>query len=274
MILKRITPHPELQPFLDTIWIFENDFGVPVEDNRVIAPNGKAKFIYSYLNGLSTIDAGLKTDYAENDIFFIGIWDRPVTLSSKSRSTGTIGIELTPNGVHRFTRFSAYEMANRLYSFSDIYGKTGKDLIERLTNTPDAFQKVDILQEFLRQILRYTNRNNEIVDYTVALIKSTSGLIEIKELEQKTGYSRRYLDMLYRDHLGISPKTLSGIIRFQTFYKAWANSEQDRFYGDQVYELYFDQSHFIKEFKKFTGYSPKQYANQKNDFGKLFYKDR
>lgn len=264
----------ELQPYLDTIWIFENDFGVPVEDNRVIAPNGKAKFIYSYLNGLSTIDAGRKTDYSENDIFFIGIWDKPVVLSSKARITGTIGIELTPNGVHRFTKFSAFEMANKILSFGDIYGVIGRELIERLTNTPDPFKKVDILQESLRQILRYNNRNNQIVDYTVAMIKSTSGLIEIKDLEQKTGYSRRYLDMLFKDHLGISPKALSGIVRFQTFYKAWANTESDRFYNDQIYELYFDQSHFIKEFKKYTGYSPKQYANQKNEFGKIFYKDR
>jgi AraC-like DNA-binding protein len=86
------------------------------------------------------------------------------------------------------------------------------------------------------------------------------------------GYSKRYLDMLFKDHLGISPKTYSGIVRFQSFYKLWANTDNTNFYADNVYEMYYDQAHFIKEFKKYTGHSPKQYANLKNDFGKIFYR--
>lgn len=272
MILRRITPRLELQNFIDTFWVFENDFGVPTDDSRVIAPNGKAKFIYSYLNGLSTIDNGVQTDYKEQDIFFIGIWDKPVTLSSKARSTGTIGIELTPNGLHRFTRLSAFEILNKIYSFTDIYGLAGRDLLERLSNTPSLEGKITGLQEFLVNIVNLTNRHNSLVDHSVQLIKNSSGLFTIKDLEERTGYSKRYLDMLFKDHLGISPKTYSGIVRFQAFYDLWANSDTSQFYAENLYEHYYDQAHFIKEFKKFTGHAPKQYANLKNDFGKIFYK--
>jgi AraC-like DNA-binding protein len=272
MILKRVEPPLELQPYIDTFWLFENDFGVPFEDNRVIAPNGKAKFIYSYINGLSVTDKGSKTDYKDQDIFFIGIWDRPVTLSSHARITGTIGIELTPNGVHRFTNFSASEIANKIFSFADIYGSVGRKIIERLTNTISPTEKINILQNFLIEIVRLTHRHNSIIDYTVSLIKSTSGLVAVKDIERKTGYSKRYLDILFKDHLGISPKTLASIVRFQTFYSAWANTDTDNFYKDNLFDLYFDQAHFIKEFKRYTGFSPKQYANQRNEFGKIFYK--
>lgn len=272
MILKTFLPRLELQPYVDSFWLFESDFGVPVEDNRVIAPNGKAKFIYSYLNGLSTIDQGIKTDYKDQDIFFIGIWDRPVTLSSHARITGTIGIELSPSGVHRFTSYSASETTNRIFSFGDIYGIIGRQIIEQLTNTSDPMAKVDVLQDFLVKIVRTTNRHNTIIDYSVSSIRETSGLIEIKELERKTGYSKRYLDMLFKDYLGISPKTLASIIRFQTFYNAWANSDNTMFYRNNMLDLYFDQAHFIKEFKRYTGYTPKQYANERNEFGKIFYR--
>lgn len=272
MILKRIIPRPELRNLIDTMWVFENDFGVPLEDSRVIAPNGKAKFIYSYLNGLSTIDNGVQTDYKEQDIFFIGIWDRPVTLLSKSRVTGTIGIELTPNGLHRFTRLPAMEVFNKIYSFTDIYGNSGKQLIEQLTNTPKLEEKLSILQGFLVDIVYLTNRNNPFIDFSVSLIKQTSGLTSIKELEFKTGYSKRYIDLLFKEHLGISPKAFSGIVRFQSFYNMWANTEDTNFYSGNFYEMYYDQAHFIKEFKKYTGHSPKQYASLKNEFGKIFYK--
>jgi AraC-like DNA-binding protein len=272
VILKRITPLPQLQPFIDTFWVFENDFGVPTDDSRVIAPNGKAKFIYSYLNGLSTIENGIQTDHKEQDIFFIGIWDKPVTLTSKTRTTGTIGIELTPNGLHRFTRLSAFEIVNKIYSFTDIYGLAGRDLLERLSNTINIEEKIAELQRFLINIIELTNRNNTLIDYSVQLIKNSSGIVTIKELQEKMGYSKRYLDMLFKEHLGISPKTYSGIVRFQSFYNLWANNENSAFYADSLYEFYYDQAHFIKEFKKYTGHSPKQYANLKNDFGKIFYK--
>jgi len=271
MILKRITPRPELQSLIDTFWVFENDFGVPTDDSRVIAPNGKAKFIYSYLNGLSTIDNGIQTDYQEQDIFFIGIWDKPVTLTSKARHTGTIGIELTPNGLHRFTRFSAFEIVNKIYSFTDIYGSAGRSLLEKLSNTHRLDEKIEVLQNFLTKIIEFTNRNNSLIDHSVQLIKNTSGLITIKEMEQKMGYSKRYLDLLFKEHLGISPKTYSGIVRFQSFYNLWANTDNTNFYTENLYEYYYDQAHFIKEFKKYTGHSPKQYAHLKNDFGKIFY---
>ncbi|CAG5006232.1 hypothetical protein DYBT9275_03765 [Dyadobacter sp. CECT 9275] len=272
MILKRILPRPELVHLIDTFWVFENDFGVPTDDSRVIAPNGKAKFIYSYRNGLSTVENGIQTDYKEQDIFFIGIWDRPVTLVSKSRATGTIGIELTPNGLHRFTRLSASEVSNRIHSFSDIYGAAGQNLLERLSNTQNLEEKITELQNFLVAIIQSTNRNNALIDDSVRLIQNASGLYTIKDLVDKSGYSKRYLDMLFKDHLGISPKTYAGIVRFQSFYDLWANTEQTDFYKDSLYELYYDQAHFIKEFKRFTGHTPWRYANLKNDFGKIFYR--
>lgn len=274
MILRRIPVYPELAPYIDTMWQFEADFGVPLEDNRVIAPNGKAKFIYTYTNALSTLENGLLTPYKEADILFIGIWDKPVTLVSKARTTGTIGIELTPSGLHRFTRFSAVEIVNKIFSFSDIYGLPGNELIQRIGNEDDISRRIDLIQQFLIQIIRINNRNNLLIDYTTEMIHATSGLVTIQELERKTGYSKRYLDQLFKNHLGISPKTFGTIIRFQHFYKAWANSDSLRFYQEDLHELYYDQAHFIKEFKRYTGYSPKQYATSKNEFGKIFYKDK
>lgn len=220
MILRRIAPRPELINFIDTFWVFENDYGVPTDDSRVIAPNGKAKFIYSYRNGLSTIDNGIRTDYCEEDIFFIGIWDKPVTLTSKARVTGTIGIELTPNGLHRFTRLSAFEIVNKIYSFTDIYGAAGRDLLVRLTDTVSVDEKINELQNFLVNIVRLTNRNNSLIDFSVQFIKNSSGLATIKELELKTGYTKRHLDVLFKDHLGISPKTYAEIVRFQEIGRA------------------------------------------------------
>lgn len=271
MILKRICPRPELRDLIDTFWLFEADFGVPMADSRVIAPNGKAKFIYPYTNALATIENGVLKTYDEQDIFFIGIWDKPVTLTSKAQVTGTIGIELSPSGLHRFTHFSAFEIVNKIYSFSDVYNQQGCQLIERLRNTPDVNEKVELLQLFLVGLLE-NSRHQLLIDYSVQLIHNSAGLLSVRDLVEKTGYSKRYIDLLFREYVGISPKTLSAISRFQRFYCSWANASNANFYAPNLYEHYYDQAHFIKEFKKFTGHAPKQYANLPNDFGKIFYR--
>lgn len=272
MYLGRIQPKPQLAEYIDALWIFEANFGLPSEDSRVIAPNGKAKLIYSYRNTLSTLDNGKITHYPENDIFFIGIWNRPVTLVSNAAITGTIGIELTPNGLHRFLKISALELMNQIFSFSEIYGVTGKMLVQRLGDTPHVLEKVDLLQDFLIRILNANARHNAIVDYSVNIIRSTQGLLTIRELEKKMGYSKRYLDMLFREHVGISPKALAGIARFQNFYHLWASSDRTEFHSSEISDIYYDQAHFIKEFRRYTGFTPGKYLRLKNDFGKLFYK--
>ncbi len=272
MLLQHLHPHPLLAPYVSQMWLFESDFGVPIEDVRTIVPNGKAKIIYSFKNALCTIEDGIKTQFKEHDIFFIGVWDKPVTLYSESRYTGTIGIELTPFGVHRFLQNPLHELKNKVISFSDIFGKDANQLLEQLNNTSATREKINLLQHFLIKTLSNVKRENILIDYCSKQIIQSNGLYTINELEKKTGYTKRYLDKLFNEYVGISPKTLSGITRFQSFYVSWANASNTDFNTNQLYDFYYDQSHFIKEFKKFSGYSPLQYAKTRNEFGKIFYK--
>lgn len=272
MHLQFIVPKPSLQPYIDSFWIFESNYGVPHTDKRLIAPNAKAKIIIPYQNAISTIDNEQVTYYREGEVFFIGIWDKPVVLSTHASHTGTIGIELTPKGAYKFTHIPMYELTNKIYSFSDLYGKSGKVLEQQIGNTDAPLAKAERIQDFLISCLQHDNYTNLLIEYSVDLLSSSLGLTEISELERKTGYSKRYLDMLFKKHLGISPKTLSTLIRFNKFYKLWANTTDTDFFKDHLYESYYDQSHFIHEFRRYTGYSPARYARVKNEFGKLFYK--
>ena len=87
----------------------------------------------------------------------------------------------------------------------------------------------------------------------------------------ETGYSKRYLDMLFKEHVGLSPKSLASILRFQYFYQSWSQGEADAFSKDALYAYYYDQSHFIKEFKRFTGYTPEKYFALATEFNRAFH---
>jgi methylphosphotriester-DNA--protein-cysteine methyltransferase len=114
---------------------------------------------------------------------------------------------------------------------------------------------------------------DDIFDFCVQKISLTKGKISISELERETGFSSRWLNMKFQEKVGISPKNLSSIIRFQQFYQALTNSNESNFFRNEFYDYYYDQSHFIKDFKRFTGLPPGKFALTENEFGRIFYKD-
>lgn len=77
--------------------------------------------------------------------------------------------------------------------------------------------------------------------------------------------------MKFDERLGVSPKNLSSIIRFKEYYKIFIDPQKDSRSRKDYYELYYDQSHFIKDFKRFTGLAPTRFEKQMNEFGERYY---
>jgi AraC-like DNA-binding protein len=78
------------------------------------------------------------------------------------------------------------------------------------------------------------------------------------------------LDLLFNRHVGLSPKVLAAIYRFQKFYRKWAQGLTYDALKEELYDYYYDQAHFTKEFKRMTGYSPQKFTLQiSNEFGRL-----
>jgi AraC-like DNA-binding protein len=186
-------------------------------------------------------------------------------------ATETIGIEFNPQGAYRFFHFTLNEIQNQIYSLHDLLGSAGRHLIEQINNSSTLPQKIIVLQQFLLRQLSL--RNEDLVfDYCIKKINDSKGRITVKELERKSGYSSRWLNMKFNDKLGVSPKNLSSIIRFKQYFQALINENQKSFLKNDFYELYYDQSHFIKDFKRFTGLSPGKFEKQINDFGERYYR--
>ncbi len=261
-MLLFISPIPALKSYITRIWIFEGDRGLP--DNNIVPPNARPKVIIPYISTITTTDGVHTRTCYEGGVYFIGVRDMPVALTTPKARTGSIGIEFTTSAAYKFFRQPMGDLANDLFSFEDCFGEEGHQLQKQVEDLPDPYDKVSHVQQFLLNKLRSAQRVNKLVDYTIHEISRTHGLIGIRELERKTGYTKRYLDLLFKDYLGIPPKALSTILRFQYFYKEVGNQKQS------IYDLYYDESHFIKEFKRYTGFTPGKFAGLSNDFGKNF----
>jgi len=270
---QNIEPHYLLKKYIEKMWLFKSSGKMPVDDMKLVVPNGNLKLTVSYQNGIVAAVNGKTFASKEHDITLTGFIDVPVILDADENvATETIGIEFNPQGAYRFFHFNLNHIQNQIYSISDVLGNAGKQLAERINNTTSAQQKINVLQQFL---LKQLSQQNEdlIFDYCIERITASKGTITIKELEKRTGYSSRWLNIKFNEKLGVSPKNLSSVIRFKQYYHALMSDNEKSFFKNDFYELYYDQSHFIKAFKRFTGLPPTRFEKQINDFGKSYYRE-
>jgi AraC-like DNA-binding protein len=270
MKVSFIQPQQQLAPYIAFIWVFESSFGVPMADSRIIVPDGRAKIIVPFSNALCAAVNQSVLNATEHQILLVGIQTSPAIIGSTATNTRTIGIELTPKGLYRFFKLSMYELTDRMVSFEDLFGPWGVRLQNRVGDADDPQEKITLLQTGLTHLLQKDQQDYALLDHALDLLAQTHGMLLIQELAAQVGYSRRYLDMLFKEHVGLSPKSLASILRFQECYQVWTRQKLPTYFKINVPGYYYDQSHFIKEFKRFTGFTPHQYQEIANEFGKAF----
>lgn len=254
------------------MWLFESSGKLVADEMGLIVPNGNLKLTISFQNGIIASVNDQTFTSQERGITLTGFIDVPVYLNvERDTATETIGVEFTPKGAYLFFHFPLNEIQNKIYSLDDVLGKTGKHLIDEVNNAGSIQEKIAALQGFLIRQLSL-QKEDLIFEYCVDRIISTKGKMTVKELEKKTGYSSRWLNMKFNERLGVSPKNFASVIRFKQYYEALVNGKEKAFFKNDFYELYYDQSHFIKDFKRFTGLSPTKLERLTNELGERYYK--
>jgi len=271
MHVSFIQPEKQLAPYVAFIWVFESRAGVPMADSRIIVPDGRAKIIVPYRNALCAAVNHRRLDAKEHHLCLVGIQRNPVTIESTATETGTIGIELTPKGLYHLFRLRMHEITDRIVSFEEVFGSLGAKLQQIISEAEDPKAKLMLLQAALTQLLQENEKEYSLLDHALDLLEETHGMIRVQELEAHLGYTRRYLDRLFQEHVGVSPKSLARILRFQEWYQRWTQQQSPTFSSTHVYASYYDQSHFIQEFKRFTGFTPQNYQAIVNEFGRAFH---
>ena len=268
---NHIVPHHLLKPYIDKMWVFKCGGKLPSDDLKLIVPNGNIKLTVFSANGITASLNRRSVTSKEGSINLTGIMDVPVHIDAeKDIFTETIGIEFNPKGAYRFFNFNFNEIKNQIYPLDDIMGPEGKQLEELVVNASSLHEKIDVVEKFLvKRLLQ--NSGDLIFEFCIDKIISSKGKVTVKELEKKTGYSSRWLNMKFTDRIGVSPKNLSSIIRFSEYYRAFTSGNTKEIFRNEFYDHYYDQSHFIKNFKHFTGLPPSGVEQSSNDFGRKFY---
>lgn len=267
MKLTFVTPRPELRPYVEAFWVFASPSGFPAVDRNIVVPNGCAKLVIPHENALIAESGGASSTSNEHNLYLVGTHDTSALLRSSQQPTSFVTIEFTPQGAFSIFGVPMAEIVNRVWETDALLSRWSRPVRQALNAREHLEQKIAVIQEQLLRLLQLRDRGNGIVDYCVQSLRATHGLISVQELVRRTGYSRRYIDKLFRKHVGVAPKTLAGLYRFHKFYRKWVQTTSFETIKDELYELYYDQSHFSREFRRVTGFPPTEFrASISNEF--------
>lgn len=266
-----VTPHPLLIPYVSKMYVFESSGRLPALDRKLIVPNANFKLTLTCRNGLVARIADKTFIQNENEISLTGLIDSPVNLDPREDvQTGTIIIEFNPLGAYRLFHLSYAEVQNQIMQLADLIGNCVKELQSQLAEASALDLKLQILQNFLITRLEKA-APDPIYDYCINSISYSNGLVSVAQLEKETGYSARWLHRKFSEHLGTGPKNLSEIIRFKQFYQVYSTGIEMQGLKDLIYKYYYDQSHFLRAFKRFTGFNPTDLQNSINELATKHY---
>ena len=269
MKISFVRPRLELQPYIESFWVLESPIGLPASATSIAAPNGCPKLIIPYENSIvSEANGRTQTSYAHR-MYFVGNRDSATLIRSSAQKTAFIAIEFCPHGAFPIFGVPMSETSNGLWETDCVFGQWSRDVQVTLNDLERVDKKVAYIQDRLILLLRKNRCDAGLVGYCVGALRSADGRISIQELQQQTGYSRRYLDRLFQQHVGLSPKVLAEIFRFQRFYRKWAEGVSLDVFKAELYDHYYDQAHFTKEFRKMTGHAPGKFIREvSNEFGR------
>lgn len=250
MKFDKIIPTDRLKPYVKHLVISEN----ATENIYKVFPSTSLVIGFQYRGQLATVNGSKETNLATAGI--TGISDS-FKIFRNLIDTGTILVYFTEAGLTYFTSKPANELFNQSISLENIFDKSKiNETEEKLSFAKTDRQRIHIIEQFLLSQLKDIQSDKLIVE-AVKLIYESKGTIRIKELNEKLFISQSPFEKRFRKLVGTTPKKFASIVRFNSVLN---DLNKIKSLTDICYENnFFDQAHFIRDFKQYTGDTPETF---------------
>lgn len=192
------------------------------------------------------------------DSWVLGLWTK-YHIVDWPEDLQYIGVSFKPGGAYPFLGLPLSELHNQVVPLDAIWGTFAAELRERLHTAPTVQARFVLLEQFLLARLCEPPPGLKAVQCVVAEIASQHGVVLIRELSERMGMSQKHLIVQFKQMVGCTPKELCRLYRFGdslasidlTLPVDWTRV---------AHQFYFhDQSHFIRDFREFSGLTPSDY---------------
>ncbi len=241
IIYQEIQPNSNLSTFVKSFWSFENTENKA--QNYSILPDGCFDLLIYF------------KENKEKEIYLTGLWDKNIAVSIPAK-TKILAIRFKPISAEYIIKTKIADLLNSMISVSS-------EKLIFLENLNTDYQSLKIFATSnaikIQSILGAGNVIDTRRERVFDLLFKNNGVISIKEISEKSFWSNRQIRRYFKENYGLTIKKYANILRINSTFKGLTNGEH------YPQTEYFDQSHFIKELKKYTGENPKTLIKNKND---------
>ncbi len=266
MEYREYLPAPALAPYVKCYWVLRApQTALTVER---IFPDGCTELIFHRGGRFANVGADGRLSEQPKSLYY-GQLECFIILR-RARRVETIGVRFHPAGAAPLLRVAANETSGHSVGFVDLGGRPAGELEERVHDAASARHAMRRIESYLLARLDNACSIDPAITAALARITATSGSASVEELARSAGLGMRQLERRFAAGVGLSPKRLATVTRLQ---RAFALIEAGG--CTPLTEVahacgYFDQSHFIRDFRRLAGLSPSRFLREEPGIGHLF----
>ena len=262
--LQIYTPPPPLGDFVAAIWHWEGNPG-PHRYDRLL-PTGAASLIVNLQE--DRIRDYDPQDFQKCESFpgavMVGTYSQ-YTVIDTDEQRAVVGVNFRPGGAFPFLGLPAGELQNEQAALEVLWGPRGRRLRERLLDAPTVASRFGIVEQALRAQISRPLARHPAVAAALREFNRVAAAPTVGEVTRQTGLSRRRFIEVFRDQVGLTPKVYWRLQRFRHVVQRVHRAPRVE-WADLALECgYYDQAHFIRDFRAFSGLSPSAYLARRGE---------
>lgn len=264
----QVAPSKELSAYIKHYLFLESEWSC-VKKLRLFSDGNTGMVLTFRGNLLADMSPAKKISYPNSFLYGQISAFKDLYLAEK---TSVVIVVFQPHGLHHLMGISANACHNAIISAEEIFGHQAILLHDKLSVLSEPMPKLNILNSFFLELCaKKTLSNHSIIPASLSHILKNKGNISINHLVKLTGYTERHIERTFKESIGLTPKKFGNIVRLHYFLSLIKEKARRSQFTDLCYEAgYSDQSHLIREFKKYTGITPTTYLHDTNKLAKNF----
>jgi AraC-like DNA-binding protein len=189
--------------------------------------------------------------------FVAGLDDR-YTMTEHQGTQRGLQLNLTPLGARLFFGLPMSDLTGRVVHLSDLLPREHRTLTDRLQSLRDWDARFDLLEAIVTHRLGTARDLNPVVTWAYEQIQRHQGNLELRQLTKSSGYSPTHLIALFRDHVGLPPKLVARLTRFERLVRHLKTGRATNLASLAAECGYYDQAHLVRDMHQFAGMTPSQ----------------
>lgn len=266
MYFQRIPPTPALSGIVECYWIAEDERTECVQQK--IIPDGFPEVIF-HLGDAYRINLRGRWETQSKNLLAGQI--RKFFFLENTGASSMVGIKFRPTALSHLYGISMNELTDDVVDVHQTLHNALQEVELSLRFAASPEEKAALLNMYFNAVLAKEGMNGNAADRAVNLILEKRGMVTVSEMCEAIGVGERQLQTLFRKYVGLSPKYFARIIRFSYIFELVQQNNQN--WSDLAYQAaYYDQSHFIRNFKDFAGENPSDYSFVEENMANFFLK--